>query len=111
MVLGFEVNWGKIVQGAVSALAIVKAFDEFKDVLAGLGAGGELAAVNQFEFEGAPEAFHGGVVVAVAFAAHGGHAARLGQRVPVVGAGVLNAAIGMEQQLRRRLEVTYESRH
>ena len=31
-----------------------------------------MAAVDEFLFEGAPEGFHGGNVVAVGFAAHGG---------------------------------------
>ena len=80
----------------MSALAIVKAFDVIKDLAAGLGTGGEVAPVNQFELEGAPEAFHGGVVVAVTFAAHGGEPANLSQRASVIGAGVLDTAIGME---------------
>ena len=56
----------------MQALAVVKHFDEIKDGLASLGSGFEVAAVDQFLFERAPEGFHGGIVVAVAFAAHGG---------------------------------------
>src|ERR1017187_10757309 len=85
-----------VTQCAMGALAIVKALDVIKDLAARLGAGGEVAAVNQFQFEGAPEAFHGGVVVTVAFAAHGGDQAGFTECAPVIGAGVLNAAIGME---------------
>ena len=86
----------------MGALAIVEDFDVIEDLGAGLIAGGELLSVNGFYFEGAPEAFHGGVVVAVGFAAHGGDATGLGEGGPVVGAGVLDAAIGMAQQILGR---------
>src|SRR5664279_3138837 len=61
----------------MGALAIVEAFDVVKDLALGLGAGVEAAAINQLEFEGAPEAFDGSIVVAVAFATHGGNQAGL----------------------------------
>src|SRR4051812_28346467 len=70
VVLVFEVNGRKIIQGTVSALAIVEGFDVIEDFGASLAVGSEVAAIDQFEFESAPEAFHGGVVVAVGFAAH-----------------------------------------
>ena len=53
----------------MGALAIVEDFDVIEDLGAGLVAGGEILSVNGFYFKGAPEAFHGGVVVAVGFAA------------------------------------------
>ena len=56
----------------MQAAAVVKHFYKIKDGLAGLLSGLEVAAVDQFLFERAPEGFHGGIVVAVAFAAHGG---------------------------------------
>jgi hypothetical protein len=40
----------------LGAPAIIKAFDVIKDLGACLGGSGEVAAVNQFQFEGAPEA-------------------------------------------------------
>ena len=55
----------------MGALAVVKAFDVIEDFGAGLAVAGKVAAIDEVEFEGAPEAFHGGVVIAVAFAAHG----------------------------------------
>ena len=55
-----------IVQGTVGALAIVEGFDVIEDLALGLGTGIERAAISQLEFEGAPEAFHGGIIVAVA---------------------------------------------
>ena len=91
-----------VIQGAVSALAIVEGFDVIEDLGASLAAGVEVAAIDQFEFESAPEAFHGGVVVAVAFAAHRGDEAGLGEGLTVIGAGVLDAAIGVEQQIGGR---------
>ena len=72
VVMEFEVNWRMIIQRAMRALAIVEGFNVIEDVGARLSAGEEVTAVNEFEFEGAPEAFHGGIVVAVAFATHGG---------------------------------------
>jgi hypothetical protein len=45
----------------------------YDDAGAGLEVADKVSAIDEVEFEGAPEAFHGGVVVAVAFAAHGRH--------------------------------------
>ena len=50
----------------MKALGIVEAFDVIEDGGAGLVVRGERLAINQLPFEGAPEAFHGGVVVAIA---------------------------------------------
>ena len=72
VVLGFRSQWANGNPGSYEALAVVKRFDVIKDCLASLGSGFEVAAIDQFLFEGAPEGFHGGIVVAVAFAAHGG---------------------------------------
>src|SRR6187431_2850186 len=85
----------------MDALAIVEGFNVVKDQEASFTASVELVAVNQFEFEGAPEAFHKGIVVTVAFAAHGGDQTRLGQSGPVVSRSVLDTTIGMEEQLTR----------
>jgi hypothetical protein len=59
-------------KGGVVALAVVEDFDEIEDLGPGLSVAGEPAAVEQLQFEGAPKAFHGGVVVAVAPPDHGG---------------------------------------
>jgi len=45
----------------VRALAIVEGFDVIEDEVRSLGAGVEETAIDQFQFEGAPEAFHGGI--------------------------------------------------
>src|SRR5436190_3423442 len=91
-----------IVQRAMGALAIVERFDVVEDLRSGLGVGAETAAIDQFQVEGAPGAFHGGVGIAVASAAHGGYQAGIAERLAIIAAGVLDAAIGMEQQLGRR---------
>ena len=83
----------------MGALAIVEAFDVIKDFAARLCASGEVAAVNEFQFKGAPEAFHGGVVIAVAVTTHGGDQAGLAESAAVIGAGVLDATIGVEEQI------------
>ena len=82
----------------MAALAVVEDFDEVEDFGPGVSVAGEPAAVDQLQFEGAPEAFHGGVVVAVAPAAHGGDQAGRLQCRPEVAGGVLDAAVGVEDQ-------------
>lgn len=83
----------------MGAVAVVEGFDVIEDVGLGLAAGEEVTAVDQFQFEGAPEGFHEGVVVAVAFPAHGGDQAGLGQGGAIVVCGVLDAAIGVTEQV------------
>ena len=85
-----------IVQRAMSALAIVERFDVVEDLGSSLGATVKATAIDQLQFEGGPEAFHGGVVIAVGAAAHGCDEAGLVESSTVFGAGVLDAAIGME---------------
>ena len=97
----FEVNGRKIAQGTMGALTVIEGFDVIEDGGAGFQVVGEGLAVNQFEFESAPEAFHGGVVVAVGFAAHGGEQAGVGQGLAIIAGGVLDAPIGVEDQLSR----------
>ena len=53
----------------MSALAAVEDFDEIEDLGSDMDVGGRLYALNQRQFECAPEAFHGGVVVTIAPAA------------------------------------------
>ena len=64
--LVFKVHRGLETEGAVEPHAVVKDGDPFKDGRSGFGPGGKLATMHQFAFEAAPDAFHGGVVVAVA---------------------------------------------
>src|SRR5665213_991317 len=92
--LVFKVHRGFVTDRAVEPRAVVKDFDPLEDGGAGSGPRGELVAMHEFTFEAAPEAFHGGVVIAVAASAHAGHDARLHQPLPVVSAGVLDALVG-----------------
>ena len=55
----------------MGALAVIERFDVVEKSGASLLACDEVGAINQFEFQSASEAFHGGIVVAVAFTAHG----------------------------------------
>ena len=82
----------------MKALGIIETFDVIEDGGACLVVVGELPTIDQFPFEGAPEAFHGGIVVTVALAAHGWHQFGGLERVAEVATGILDAAIGMEQQ-------------
>ena len=87
----------------MGALAIVECFAVIEELAACLAGAGKDAPVNQFEFERAPAAFPGGMVIAVAFATHGGHQAGLGAGGPISTAGVWPAAIGVKEQTRGRL--------
>ena len=72
----------------MEALAVVEDFDEIEEFNLGLLAGVKGGAIDQFPFQGAPEAFHGGIVIAVARPAHGRHHACLLQGLPESTAGV-----------------------
>jgi len=74
---------------------VIKGFDVVEDGGARLGEGGEALMVDDFIFEAAPEGFDKGVVVAVAFAAHGSDQAILSEEPPISLAGKLSAAIGV----------------
>jgi len=79
----FKVHRTLEAEGAVEPLPVVKHFDPFKDHRARLGALGKDAAMDQFPFQGAPEAFQRSIVAAVAAAAHARHHAGGGESVPV----------------------------
>ena len=83
----------------MDALAVIECFDVVEDLAAGLGAGFKVAAIDQFQLERGPEAFHGGVVLAVGAAAHGGEEARGFESGAEVG-GVLDPSVCVEQQAR-----------
>lgn len=71
---GLKVHRGLIAEGAVEPHAVVK---RLRSSQRGLVPRREVPLADEFTFEGAPEAFHGGVVITVAFAAHAGNDARL----------------------------------
>lgn len=87
----------------MESAAVIEYFDKLEDGLASFGSAFEVAAVDQFVFESAPEGFHGGVIVAVGFAAHGRDGLGLLECVAVVVAGVLDAAVGVKHQASWRL--------
>ena len=78
--------------------AVVKGLDVIEDGGAGLVAGGEAMMIDQFVFESAPKGFDKGVVVAVAFAAHGREQTVLGEHLAVGGAGELSSPIGVDNE-------------
>jgi len=65
--------------------------------------------IDTFGFESAKEAFHDGIVVAIAFAAHTYGDAMLEKKGLVIMGGVLAAAIRMEKQ--SSLGLTLGKRH
>ena len=79
-------------------LAVIKDFNPFKDGDSGFRPGGELAAMHHLAFEAAPEAFPGGVVLAVTRTAHAREDACGDPPLPVSFPGVLAAAIRMMPQ-------------
>ena len=78
--------------------SVVASFDGLKDGLARLLFILEVAIEEEFVFESAPERFHGGVIVAIALAAHAGLEAGAAELGPVDGAGVLATAIGVMEE-------------
>ena len=83
----------------METLAVVKDFDVVEESALGVGAVSEGFAFEiQFAFEGGPEAFHRGVIVAAAGPAHAGGKAKGEELLLVGGAGVLAAAIGMVEE-------------
>src|ERR1041384_3068793 len=79
----------------MASCAIVEDLNVFKDVLAGLFAGGIVLAGDRLDLEGGPKAFHHGIVVAIAGAAHGAGNAACFQELAVFSTGVLHAAIAV----------------
>jgi hypothetical protein len=68
-----------------------------------------LSAVHLLLFECLDERLSLGVVVGITHAAHARLHSMIGQQREIVGAGILNAAVGMMNQPRRRLP--FEQRH
>ena len=93
----------------MTALAVIEDFDVVEDFGSGVGSAGKIASVDQFQFEGAPEAFHCSVVVAVTASAHGGDQTGRLQGCPKVPGGVLNTPVGVKKQSGWRR--TMQGRH
>ena len=86
-------NRGKVAKPGLFSDPVVEDFNVFGDLLSGLFSGGKAAMVNEFGFEAAPATFHGGVVPAIAFSAHGGLHAELLQELLVGSCAVLAASV------------------
>lgn len=77
----------------VQALPIVIDFDVFKHMVPGSLPGDKAFAVDGFDLEAVVPAFHGGVVVAVAFLTHAAHQTVVLQWTLVFARAVLAAAV------------------
>ena len=82
----------------MAAAKVVEGFDPLEGLLTGLVVVGEVVAIGVFEFEGGEERFSSCVVVAIAPAAHGGSDTAGRELAAKTLAGILHAAIGMEEQ-------------
>jgi len=82
----------------VEASAVVEHFNNIENSLASLGSSFEVATIDVFICESASKGLHGSVVVAVAFAAHGGVSCAFCRGLAIVVTGVLNTAVGMKHQ-------------
>ena len=91
--MGFKSEGAAIGKTGVESGAVIKGFDVVEDGVAGVGQGGEAPMINDLVFETAPERFDEGVVVAIAFAAHGSDQPMLGEDLSISGAGELAATI------------------
>ena len=72
LVIPFVIHRGEITQSAVESFWVIEGFDVIEDGQLSLLVSLEVLVMEPFGFEGAPERFHGGVVVTVASAAHAG---------------------------------------
>ena len=86
----------------MQALWIVKGFDVTEHAEAGFFESTEAFMVGPLVFEGPEEAFHDGIIVAAAGAAHGALDAERPQDLLIGVAGVLATAIAVVQQLLAR---------
>src|SRR5215207_11432255 len=94
-----ELDWRLVVEGGVLAVGVVVAVDEVEDFRAGVGSVLEDAALEHLELEGADEGLGPGIVVGIGARGHALAQAGGGQGLAKGGAGVLAAAIAMEDGL------------
>ncbi len=99
----FKLRWTLIPQRGMQSLPIVKGFQILKDGLPSLRTALIGLPLDALGFEGAEKAFHHGIVVAIAFAAHTHHNARLSQPPSVILARILTTSIGVVQQAGARV--------
>ena len=96
--MGFKVNGAEIVKTGVQSGAVVEGFDVIEDGGTSCGVGREALMINQLVFESAPEGFDKGVVVTIAFAAHGREQTVLSEQLSVGCAGELSSPIGVDDE-------------
>lgn len=77
---------------------VIKGFDVVEDGAARLSEASEALVIDHFVFEAAPEGFDEGVIVAIAFAAHGRDETVLGEDLAVSRAGKLGASIRVDDK-------------
>jgi len=82
---------GNVAQAGMSSLPVVEHFNVFADLGHCFLASAVFAVMNQFGLEGAEEAFHRGVVIAVPLATHGWHHTELFEQLLVALRAILAA--------------------
>src|SRR5438270_12438649 len=97
-VFPFVLRRGDVPQRRVPALAIVEDLDVLDDRRTGLRSGGEVGVMDQLLLQRGKKALHGGIIPAVAAAAHAARNAVPRQKALVMVAGVLAAPLGMRPQ-------------
>src|SRR5207247_10157605 len=89
-----------ISQARMDALFVVEAIDVSGDRGVEFGIAGEAALVGEFSLQRMEEAFHVGVVLAIARPVHAGYDATSAQAVLIAIGRVLDTAIGVQEQPR-----------
>lgn len=95
-IVGFELIGSQVAEGGVLAESVVVSIDVLKDLDARVGRSIEAAALKHFVFEGADEGLGPGVMVGVGASGHALAEAGLGEGLAEGGAGVLAAAVAVE---------------
>ena len=100
----FKLVGRAVAQGRVAAVEVEVGVQVVRHFQAGFFEGGERrAGGQQLGFECTPTGFGLGVVIRSAGPAEAGHGPGLGDAGPASGAGVLAAAVGVDNQARSRL--------
>src|SRR5712692_686539 len=86
-----------ISQRGMQSLSIVKRLQVLKDRLASLRPTLKGLPIHALAFERAKEALHERVIITIPFPAHAHHDAVLREQLPIVGSGILTAAIRVMQ--------------
>ena len=82
----------------MESVGVVEALDVLEQSLLGLLSRSIGIVIDEFGFESSKEAFHDGVIVAIASAAHAGQTTIYLQKLLVIVAGILHAPITVMHQ-------------